>query len=136
LRRGYRPESLEVEIPDLRPGYDIGPGRLDIAPGATSGYRWLIGSAASNIVVGRLVSKEGASLRFLSGTFEPISGKEAHAVPFFTNKTGRMVAQRVAPGRYSIMLAGNPNPIGEVVVPDDARGPVQVGEIVVDGESR
>lgn len=133
LQRGYRPESLVVKVPDLRPGYDIGSGRFDILPGAASGYRWIIGSAASNLVIGQLVGHDGAALAFVAGTLRPISGKEAQPVPFFTNRTGRLVAQRVAPGRYAIVPNGSDTAVGEVTIPENATGPIEIGVITMDG---
>jgi outer membrane usher protein len=129
LQRSYQPDSLEVEVPELRAGYDLGPGRLDIRPGAASGYLWTIGSAASNTVLGRILRADGTPAQLLSGTLRPISGGEAVAVPFFTNRTGRMAASGVAPGRYSVIIAGTTRPVGEITVPENADGTINIGEL-------
>lgn len=131
IQRGYQPDTLEVAVPKLPLGYDIGPGRLDILPGAASGYLWTIGSAASNTVVGRIVDEAGQPVPFLAGMLNPISGKEAKAVPFFTNRTGRMVAQQLAPGRYGLVPAGAQAAVAEIVVPERSDGPVDVGVLTI-----
>ena len=128
-RRPYALNSVEVKVDDLPIGYDIGPGRFDILPGAASGYRFIIGSAASHIVIGTIVDSAGQPVAFLSGSLQPLSGGDAQAVPFFTNRTGRMVAQKVAPGRYAVIPTGSVNPIAEIDVPEDPAGPVQIGTL-------
>lgn len=128
-QRPYQPNSLRVEVDDLAPGYDIGAGRYDILPGAASGYAIVIGSAASNTVMGRLYDAAGKPIEFASGTLVPLSGADAEPVPFFTNRTGRMAASRVAPGRYHLLLSGQTVPIGEIEVSASSNGIVDIGEL-------
>lgn len=135
VRRAYQPSTLNIDIADLPIGYDIGPGRYDILPGAASGYSITIGSAASNTVLGRLVDDEGKPMAYATGTLEPLSGDDAQVVQFFTNRTGRMAVLKVAPGRYSVKLSGKTTSIGEITVPEEAEGLVDVGELR-DGVSR
>lgn len=135
VRRAYQPSTMKIDVADLPVGYDIGPGRYDIAPGAASGYSITIGSAASNTVLGRLIDSDGKPMAFATGTLEPLSGEEAQPVQFFTNRTGRMAVLKVAPGRYRVILSGQSKSIGEVTVPEEAEGLVDVGELR-DGVSR
>ena len=83
-----------------------------------------------------MVDAEGEPLQFFAGMLEPIEGREAVAVPFFTNRSGRMVAQRVAPGRYSIVPSDGSAPIGEVTVPEHATGPIDIGVVILEGVTR
>ncbi len=135
VRRAYQPTTLEIDVPRLPTGYDIGPGRYDILPGAASGYSITIGSAASKTVLGRLINAGGEPLIFAAGTLEPVSGQPGESVQFFTNRTGRMAASRVTPGRYRIVLAGQSGSIGEINVPEDGEAVVNIGELRV-GEPR
>lgn len=128
-QRPYQPNSLRVEVADLAPGYDIGAGRYDILPGAASGYAIMIGSAASNTVMGRLYDAAGKAIEFASGALMPVSGADAEPVQFFTNRTGRMAASRVAPGRYKVILTGQTTPIGEIEVSETNDGIVDIGEL-------
>jgi outer membrane usher protein len=129
VRRAYQPSTLNIDIADLPIGYDIGPGRYDILPGAASGYAITIGSAASNTVLGRLIDDAGNPMAYATGMLEPLAGSEAKAVQFFTNRTGRMAVLKVAPGRYRVILSGQTTSIGEITVPDEAEGLVDVGEL-------
>ncbi len=131
IQRGYQPDVLQVNIPDLPSGYDVGGGRIDILPGAASGYFWRVGSAASHTLIASLVDGKGAGIPYLAGTLRPISGNEAKPSQFFTNRTGRLVAQKLAPGRYAIVPAGAQVAIAEIEVAGDAEPIVNAGTLVV-----
>lgn len=131
VQRGYQPNSITLDVQNAPLGYDIGAGRIDILPGARSGYRFEAGSARSNTVMGRLVRQNGDPVALISGSLTPLSGREAIATTFFTNRTGRLVAQQLAPGRYAVMLDDKGEPIGEVVVPENPDGPVDIGVLTI-----
>lgn len=133
IQRAYVIDAIQVQVDDLPPGYDIGAGRIDIVPGPGNGYRMEVGSAASNTVIGRLVNAAGEPVSFASGELRPLSGEEAETVQFFTNRTGRLVAQRVAPGRYAVVLSGRDTAIAEISVPEGAGGIVEINEIRLSG---
>lgn len=133
VRRSYQPSTLSIDVEDLPTGYDIGPGRYDIVPGAASGYAITVGSAASNTILGRLLDADGAPMVYASGTLEPISGAEAQPAQFFTNRTGRMAVLKIAPGRYRVVLSGRSDAIGEITVPEDAEGLIDIGELRAGG---
>lgn len=132
LQRPYQRDSLEIEVPDLRPGYDLGAGRLDIHPGAGSGYLWTLGSAASNTAIGRIVNGRGEPVPLLAGTLKPVAGKDAREAPFFTNRAGRLVAQRLAPGRYGLVPAGSQRALAIVDIAEDASGQVDLGTLRIE----
>lgn len=99
----YVPQAFEIEARNLPTGYDIGSGRFEILPGAASGYSFTVGSDASYTLVGTLLL-DGEQLTLLSGMLVPEDGGDA--LPFFTNRAGRFVVERVSPGRYSLKANG------------------------------
>lgn len=103
LLQPYVPQTIKVEVRDLPVGYDIGAGKFEILPGSGSGYNFTIGSAASYTVVG-ILAMEGRDLFLTSGTLTSLTTGEATA--FFTNRAGRFVAERVAPGDYVLRING------------------------------
>lgn len=131
LSRSYVRDSASVNVSDLPPGYDIGAGQINLAQGAASGYRFSVGSAASNTVLGRIVDSSGLGVPLLSGRLVAVSGDTTASVDFFTNRTGRLVAQRVKPGRYSV-VPNNAVAITEIVVPEDTNGAIDIGDLVFD----
>lgn len=135
IEREYGEDAIEARVEDLPPGYDIGSGRINIHPGAASGYYMPVGSAASNTVMGVAHDASGGAIAFAAGELRPLEGGEAEPAQFFTNRTGRFVAQRVAPGRYAIVPNGQTTAVAEIVVPEDSDGIVNVGTIIWPGRS-
>ncbi|MEQ9506072.1 MAG: fimbria/pilus outer membrane usher protein [Hyphomonas sp.] len=103
LLQPYIPQAMKVEVRDLPPGYDIGAGQFDVFPGAGAGYNFTIGSDAAYTVVGTLVT-QGADLYLSTGTLTSLKSGEAQS--FFTNRNGRFVVERVAPGVYELRVNG------------------------------
>ncbi|MEL6370764.1 MAG: fimbria/pilus outer membrane usher protein [Pseudomonadota bacterium] len=129
LDRAYVRREMKVDVADLPLGVDIGGGELAVVPGAKSGFVIQVGSAASNTVLGTLVKSSGEPYSLIGGTLRPLkSGKGAQEATFFTNRTGRFVAERVAPGNYAIMFGDIK--LGEVEIDEGADGLVNVGEII------
>ena len=136
LLRSYVNDSISIDVQNLPSGYDIGAGRFDIRPGAASGYRIQVGSDASNTIVGNLAFADGSPASLVTGELRRLDGRAGDPVNFFTNRTGRMVAQRVAPGRYGLVLAGDDTASSEVAVSEGANGLVDVGRIVIGRQKR
>ncbi len=125
--RGYTRREIPVVVEDLPPGVDIGGGEIVLAPGAFSGYAVVLGSAASNTVLGVLLKSNGEPASLIGGMLVPTSGDDAVESTFFTNRAGRFVAERVAPGTYDITYGDDV--IGELTISEDAEGLVRVGDI-------
>jgi len=106
--------SLIVDVEDLPIGYDIGGGQIKVFPNQTPAYAYQLGSNASNMIMGSLYDKQDKPLSLISGKLIPRKKTNDSAISFFTNKTGRFVADKVAEGIYDIQLLGS-----EAVVGDD-----------------
>lgn len=132
-RRTYQPTSLKIDVDNLPTGYDIGPGRYDILPGAASGYRITVGSAASRSLVGRLLDGSGVPMAYATGRLVPLAPTGGEPIVFFTNRGGRLAASQIAPGRYRIVLAPDGLDIGEVTIPEDGPALVDIGELRTGG---
>lgn len=129
IDRPYGAKRLAVEVSPLPLGYDIGAGVIDVFPGAGAGYAFTIGSDASRTVIGFLNGPDGAPVSLAVGVLTADSGDEALNRQFFTNQSGRFVADKVAPGAYTLVLNGAA--IGAITVPDDGDPLVDVGVIVI-----
>ncbi|PWE18616.1 hypothetical protein DDZ18_03155 [Marinicauda salina] len=126
----YRAQNLQIEVDDLPPGYDVA-AEIETFPGARAGYAVTIGSAANNTLMGTLLGADGEPLSLRVGRLVRVGGDgEADPVRFFTNRTGRMVAEGLAPGRYEIILLPDGDPVATVDIPDDASGLVRFGTII------
>lgn len=131
IPRAYGVSRFELAVDPLPTGYDLGTGLAEVFPGYGSGYRYNVGSAASRTVLGILMGPAGP-LALISGTVEPVepdTHKAAHVRPFFTNRSGRFVADGMAPGRYRILVGGKT--IGTIAIPLKTSGIIDAGTIAV-----
>jgi outer membrane usher protein len=126
VNRAYGINRYEVKVDPLPVGYDIGSGIINTFPGYGSGYRAVIGSASSRIVTGYLIGPFG-SLPLIGGTVVALDNDQQLERPFFTNRSGRFVADRLSPGRYQLRVENAP--IGEFIVPKEQEGLIDVGII-------
>ena len=124
--RTYSPSRLPVQVDDLPTGYDLGSGRYDLNPGARTGYGLQVGSANSVVAIGRLVNGNGAPYPLSSGV---ITAADGQSTSFFTNRTGRFVGESLAPGPYRLTLNGDPALSTTFVIPEDAVGRVELGNL-------
>lgn len=131
IGRAYGISRYDVRVDPLPIGYDLGTASINVFPGYGSGYRFMIGSDDSLIAVGFLVSADGP-IALASGVIQPVDParlKTWKERSFFTNRAGRFVADRLAPGRYQLVLAGQP--AAEFEVKEGSQGVVDVGTIQV-----
>ncbi|WP_374513282.1 hypothetical protein [Brevundimonas sp.] len=127
ISRAYGINRFVVAVEPLPPGYDLGAGVLSTFPGFGSGYRMVVGSDASRTAIGVLSDAQGP-MALISGLIQAVDGDPAgEPRPFFTNRAGRFVGDGLAPGRYRMIVRGQP--VGEFTIREDQEGVVDVGEI-------
>lgn len=129
INRAYGINRYDVKVDPLPVGYDLGAGTINLFPGYGSGYKATIGSDASHIAVGILVNVAGP-VSLVGGLIEPTEParlKTWKERTFFTNRTGRFVADRLEPGRYRLVLDGHT--AGEFVIPAKSEGLIDVGTV-------
>lgn len=131
LRAGYSAYSYSIQVDDLEPGYDLGLSSVDVLPSFRAGYRVNIGSELLATALIRLVLPDGERVSLATGRiFSQDSGEEVGR--FFTNRTGRLVAEKLKPGMYTIRLDGRNDLEATFTISDDASGIVQIGEITME----
>lgn len=127
IDRAYGLRRYEIEVDPLPPGYDLGSGLINAFPGFGDGYRMMVGSEASLTARGVLMSDTGP-VALVGGVIQAVDEPiDAAGKPFFTNRSGRFIADGLAPGRYQLMVGGES--LGEFVIPQNVEGIVDVGEI-------
>ena len=75
-----------------------------------------------------LLDREGQPVPLALGELRDLDRPAAAPTPFFTNRSGRLVAERVAAGRYAVMLSDG-RQAGDIYVAESARGLVDLGPI-------
>lgn len=131
LSQPYQSDEITVTVDEAPLGYDLGRGGFEVFPGARSGYRLTVGSAASNIVLGRLVTADGRPVALATGRLEPLDGDGGAVSRLFSNRAGRFVAEGVEAGRYAVFLDGRDAPVGRIEIPQSNRGLFEAGTLVL-----
>ena len=132
INRSYIEQSFVFDVDDLPIGYDIGAGSVNLFPGNLAGYRYTIGSDASNTVLGTVAWPDNEPLELKSGKLIPLDGGEDIVV--FTNRTGRFVAEKVAFGKYRMEFTrkGVLHAVNIELKETDKPGLVKIGALVLE----
>lgn len=135
LTSGYRQQTHRVDIVDLPAGYDLGAGQVEVFPSYNSGYKITIGTDPAALVIGVLKYTDDSPVALTTGRLVPLGKTEtAKKIDFFTNRTGRFVAERVPPGIYQIVLMPGDRFIQEIEIDDGEDGVFRAGSIVIEEE--
>jgi len=137
LTGAYRQQTHRVDIEDLPAGYDIGSGQIEVFPSYNSGYKITIGSDPAALVMGVLKNGDDTPVSLVTGRLEPINAPSriedgAANISFFTNRTGRFVAERVPAGRYRLILMPGDRVIKKLDIGEGEDGVFRVGTIVIE----
>ena len=131
LRAGYSNYAFSVEVDELEPGYDLGVDRIEVLPGFRAGYRVDIGSEIKATVLARLQLPDGEAISLSTGrVFNAEDGSEISR--FFTNRTGRFVAENLAPGDYELKIDGRSDLIAKITIEEGDTGIIQLGNILME----
>ena len=126
----YSPRTLIYDVPNAPPGYDLGPGNVQITPPYKSGYHLEIGSDYHLLVIGRLLDGAGEPVSLLAGKAIDLRAPKRPAVTMFTSRGGKFGAQGLRPGKWRIeMPAESGTLIYEIDIKDDPTGTVRLGDL-------
>jgi outer membrane usher protein len=119
----FVPRSIPYDAADLSAGYDLGSGTFEVRSPYKAGYRLKAGSAYTVTAMGTLLDRNGAPLTLMQGTASEGTDGKGRTADIFSNKTGRFGAQGLAPGRWIIEMATEPEPTRYVIdIPENAVG--------------
>jgi outer membrane usher protein len=124
----YRPQVVTVDANNIPPGYDIGAGRYVLEPGARSGMHIQIGSDLFRSALATLIYAD-EPVALASGRYRSIDNSAAQGA-FFTNRAGRAIFEKLAPGRY-VLTIEQLNLTGEFVVPYTNDALIRLGELAL-----
>jgi len=129
----YVTQSINYDVKDPPPGYDIGLGDFRVRPPYHSGYKLVVGSDAYVTATGTLLDTKGKPVALASGQLVDLGQPETNAVPFFTNSVGRFAVTSLRPQhRYQVRLYTGPQ--FEFTVPAHDAGLVDLKSVTVPDE--
>ncbi len=129
--RGYVPTRITADVLTEEAGFESASQTVNILPGARTGYIVTVGDEATAIVVATVRNPDGSPAALLAGTVSPIDGSRA-PIEAFTNRSGRIVAEALVAGEYSLVIPG----VGTAVftLAEDQVGIVQLGELILQAQ--
>lgn len=122
----YVTQSIQYDVKDPPPGYDIGSGVVRVRPAYRSGYKIRVGGDAFASAVGTLLQKDGKPVSLAGGRVIALDGKDKTPGVFFTNSVGRFAVQDLRPGVHYRVELFNPAQSFEFSVPKDTTGLVDL----------
>jgi outer membrane usher protein len=128
IRNAYRTQRLGVAVEDLPIGVDMGPAAIEVFPDLRSGYVYTVGSGATTTVMGELLRPDGTPMALAIGAFVRTDG-DGEPAGFFTNKTGRFVAEGLRAGAYEVRMKPDDRVVGRLLVEDDGEGLLRLGTV-------
>lgn len=139
LTGSYRQQTHRVDIEELPLGYDIGSGQIEVFPSYNSGYKIRVGSDPAVLVMGVLKNSDDTPVSLVTGRLEPINlapetSDENSNISFFTNRTGRFVAERVPAGRYRLIVMPDDRFVRELEIGEGEDGVFRVETILLEEE--
>jgi len=127
----YREQIHRINVEDLPPGYDIGASQIKLFPSNFAGYKVRVGTDPSALVIGYLKKPDNDPVALAVGKLIAVDNAEVSPIDFFTNRTGRFVAERVPAGKYRLVLMPNETAIAILDIGEGTDGVEKVGNITV-----
>lgn len=118
----YVTQSVQYDVENPPPGYDVGAGVIRVKPPYRSGYKLEVGTDAFVSAIGNLLLANGKPVSLIGGRVIDVDHKDAPPLVFFTNSVGRFAIQNLRPaGHYRVELYGTPATF-EFMVSKDTNG--------------
>ncbi len=128
IRQDYSERSYEFEVRNLPRGYNLENAQANVKTDAFTGYYYRLGSDDNVTLFAELKTPDGEPVPLVSGKLVFVDNPEKEYT-FFTNRTGRLVADSLASGDYELYLAGQNSPFHKISIPQNTVGIYDVGVI-------
>lgn len=126
----YYQHHVMIDAPDLPLGYDLGRTIYDLQPSYRSGTMLTVGTGAVVLGDGILVDANDKALALELGTIVSLDDPSLAPIEFFTSRSGRFRVEGLAPGRFRLTLANDPDKAIDFAVPPGSVGRVDLGRLV------
>jgi outer membrane usher protein len=117
----YRVGHLVIEAPELPMGYSLGPASHTLLPTYMSGTLVRVGEDTTVFARGTLAHR-GEPLAYAVAELTAVADPNRAPIVVMTNRAGRFNAMGMRPGRYRVVVSGEPVLVGELVVPRHTTG--------------
>jgi outer membrane usher protein len=128
----YHLNRLDIVLPDLPYGHDVGATRFALLPTYRSGFLFPLKVTATVLVRGTLVDHAGRPVVLKAGEVTPLDVDDADPQVMFTNRAGRFAVEGLLPGRYLLRLLSGEGTEARFEIPEDQDGELDVGRILLE----
>jgi outer membrane usher protein len=126
----YVTQSINYDVENPPPGYDVGLGIFRVHPPYHSGYKLIVGSEAYVTATGTLLDAKAKPVALGSGQVIDLSRPKDKAIQFFTNSVGRFALTNLRPNNhYQVKLYSGP--AFEFTVPANSAGLVDLHLVTI-----
>jgi outer membrane usher protein len=128
----YTEQTINYDVADVPPGYDIGEGLILLKPKLNSASHVQIGSADYVSATGTLLYANGEPVNLGVGRIRRDDGKAMKETSFFTNRAGRFAMIGLEPGvSYTITLTSPVQTEVAFEVPQSDEALLRLGEVSI-----
>jgi outer membrane usher protein FimD/PapC len=124
----YYVNQVNLDVHDLPIGMQIERDSYNILPSNHSGVSLEIGTKGRVYLIGRLVDPHGQPLGYVVGQLQEHTGV---STLLFTDEQGHFEVAGVVPGQYKVLLDAPYTHQGELNVPEESVGILDIGEVVI-----
>lgn len=127
----YMDRKLVLDAPELPLGLELGPTEFAIHPTYRSGARVRAGTDATVMLDAMLAFADGTAAFWQTGEITSADDPKWPAVPFFTNRAGRLRVEGLKPGRFQLHLSLDPKALLRFEIPQGTTGLYDLGTLRV-----
>jgi outer membrane usher protein len=127
--QSYQVRRVITEMPNLPPGYEVGPDYHTLRPTYKSGTVVRVGTEANVSLAGLLEDGEGQPVPLQAGELVDPQQPSRKPLSFFTNRRGRFYVEGARSGSWELRLFAAPEAAVKVEVPKDKVGLLDLGTL-------
>jgi outer membrane usher protein len=127
----YYVNLVNLDVHELPIGMQIEQDNYLIMPDYRSGVSLEIGVEGSVYLIGRLLNSKAQPLCYVVGQLLQFTGASEKSVLLFTDEQGHFEAAGLVPGRYEIRLDAPYTHRGELNIPEESFGILEIGDIIL-----
>jgi outer membrane usher protein len=127
----YYVNQVNLDVGELPMSTQIERSSYNVLLGYRSGVLLEIGAEGGVYLVGRLVDSQGQPLGYRLGQLVGPTGASGKPAMLFTDDQGHFEVAGVVPGRYRVRLDAPHTYRGEIHVPEEILGRLDIGDVVL-----
>ena len=127
----YRVRKVTIDAPDLPLGYELGPSDRTLWPTYKSGTVIRVGTGATVLLSGVLVTAEGALVSLQAGEIFFLGEPKLTPIEVFTNRKGKFMAEGLMPGAFELRMAGDAQVKVGFEIPKGKAGLYDIGRLAL-----